>query len=73
MTNHEYTYLMERSGLDSVPFKPVINCEIQLKNLIQIAVAQEREACALLVEHAGMTGEYGTLAIAALIRRRSDA
>jgi H2-forming N5,N10-methylenetetrahydromethanopterin dehydrogenase-like enzyme len=41
------------------------------KEAIDDAVAAEREACALLVEQAGIDG-YGTLAAAALIRRRAD-
>ena len=39
--------------------------------VIESWIAQEREACAQLVEQAGIDG-YGTLAAAAMIRARSE-
>ena len=42
-----------------------------IKLLVQKAVEAEREACALKCEHMGIEG-FGTLAIAASIRARSQ-
>jgi hypothetical protein len=55
--------------------KQIIETAIQgyasTRNAIRWAVQQEREACALAVEQAGIEG-LGTLAAAAVIRKRGN-
>ena len=46
-------------------------CQRPICVAVREAIAEEREACALEVEKAGMEG-YGTLAAAAAIRARSQ-
>ena len=46
--------------------------DVRYERLIALVAADEREACAQTCEQAGIDG-YGTLAAAALIRKRSEA
>ena len=56
---------MDHDCLEGVPLA-------NLPQLIELVRADEREACAQTCEQAGIDG-YGTLAAAALIRKRSEA
>lgn len=46
MTNEEYNDLFHRAKLNLVAFKMVNHCDDEIKRMVEMAVAAEREACA---------------------------
>ena len=69
MTRDEYVRLFHKLELNLVAFKRLLDCDEEVLKLVNAAVAAEREACAKVVEQAGIDG-YGTLAAALLVRER---
>jgi hypothetical protein len=69
MNRDEYVRLFHKLELNLVAFKRLLDCDEEVLKLVNAAVAAEREACAKVVEQAGIDG-YGTLAAALLVRER---
>jgi hypothetical protein len=58
MTMKEYLQLFHRAKVNLVAFKPIFHCDEELRNMVEMAVEEEREACArtiddLVLEHPG--------------------
>jgi hypothetical protein len=69
MNRDEYVRLFHKLELNLVAFKRLLDCDEEVLKLVNAAIAAEREACARVVEQAGIDG-YGTLAAALLVRER---
>ena len=69
MNRDEYNRLFHKLELNLVAFKRLLDCDEEVLKLVNAAIAAEREACAKIVEQAGIDG-YGTLAAALLVRER---
>jgi hypothetical protein len=69
MNRDEYVRLFHKLELNLVAFKRLLDCDEEVLKLVNAAIAAEREACAKVVEQAGIDG-YGTLAAALLVRER---
>jgi hypothetical protein len=69
MNRDEYVRLFHNLELNLVAFKRLLDCDEEVLKLVNAAIAAEREACAKIVEQAGIDG-YGTLAAALLVRER---
>jgi hypothetical protein len=50
MTNKEYIELFHRAQVNLVAFKPVFHCDDELRRMVEVAIEDEREACAKLCE-----------------------
>jgi molybdenum cofactor biosynthesis enzyme MoaA len=50
MTREEYNKLFHKVKLNLVAFKAVNDCDSEILTLVNAAIAEEREACAKLVE-----------------------
>ena len=48
MTMKEYLQLFHRAKVNLVAFKPIFHCDEELRNMVEMAVEEEREACASL-------------------------
>ena len=46
MTPEEYSLLFHRAQVNLVAFKQVFHCDDELRKMVEMAVAAEREACA---------------------------
>ena len=46
MTSAEYSKLFHRAEVNLVAFKQVNHCDNELRRMIEMAIAEEREACA---------------------------
>ena len=71
MTRDDVIQIAHEAGLHiatDVNWMPIIGLKY-LEKFATLVTAQEREACAVTVEQAGIEG-YGTLAAAAAIRQR---
>lgn len=76
---HTEVLRLSKNGITANPEIPVDEAaklvlaaiDSNIKFLVQKAVEDEREACAIRCEHMGIEG-YGTLAIAAAIRARRN-
>jgi hypothetical protein len=51
MTDAEYSLLFHKAGVNRVAFKQVNHCDAELKKMVEIAVKEEREACAKTCEN----------------------
>jgi hypothetical protein len=72
MTHKEYIELFHRAQINLVAFKPVFHCDAELKAMVELAIKEEREACAKDVEAAYTLGlPYDDVATA--IRARGGA
>ena len=71
MTQDEYNKMFHKHNLNLVAFNMLINCDEEVLRLVNAAITDEREACALSCEQSGING-YGTLAAAAAIRARGQ-
>ena len=69
MNRDEYVRLFHKLELNLVAFKRLLDCDEEVLKLVNAAIEAEREACAKVVEQAGIDG-YGTLAAALLVRER---
>ena len=69
MTRDEYNKIFHKLELNLVAFKRLLDCDEEVLKLVNAVIAAEREACAGVVEQAGLDG-YGTLAAALLVRER---
>ena len=49
MTKEEYSLLFHRAQVNLVAFKQVFHCDDELRKMVEMAVAAEREECAKLV------------------------
>jgi hypothetical protein len=60
MTNEEYSLLFHRAQVNLVAFKQVYHCDDELRKMVEMAVADEREACAKMAEDLNEIGHsYG--------------
>ena len=50
MTDKEYTELFHRAEVNLVAFKPVFHCDDELRRMVEMAIEDEREACAKVAE-----------------------
>ncbi len=50
MTHEEYIDLFHKAQVNLVAFKPVFNCNEELRHMVEMAVEAEREACAKVCE-----------------------
>ena len=50
MTMKEYLQLFHRAKVNLVAFKPIFHCDEELRNMVEMAVEEEREACAKVCE-----------------------
>ena len=50
MTHEEYVDLFHKAQVNLVAFKMVFHCDDELRKMVEMAVAEEREACAKLCE-----------------------
>jgi hypothetical protein len=46
MTDKEYIELFHRAQVNLVAFKPVFHCDDELRRMVEMAIEDEREACA---------------------------
>jgi hypothetical protein len=46
----EYLQLFHRAKVNLVAFKPIFHCDEELRNMVEMAVEEEREACAKMCE-----------------------
>ena len=70
MTDSEYIQLFHKAQVNLVAFKPVFHCDAELKAMVELAIKEEREACAVLCEKSDRyRGDY----FAAKIRERGEA
>ena len=51
MTREDYIKLFHRANANLVAFKQVFHCDEELRKMVEIAIADEREACANTVDH----------------------
>ena len=54
MTREDYIDLFHRANANLVAFKQVFHCDEELRKMVEIAIADEREACAKVCEDLGM-------------------
>ena len=52
MTREDYIKLFHRANANLVAFKQVFHCDEELRKMVEIAIADEREACAKVCEDA---------------------
>ena len=50
MTRDDYIKLFHRANANLVAFKQVFHCDEELRKMVEIAIADEREACAKVCE-----------------------
>ena len=50
MTPEEYSLLFHRAQVNLVAFKQVFHCDDELRKMVEMAVAAEREACAKICD-----------------------
>jgi hypothetical protein len=73
MTNKEYIELFHRAQVNLVAFKPVFHCDDELRRMVEVAIEDEREACAKLCENFYRNGNWITKEeAAAAIRARGE-
>jgi hypothetical protein len=46
----EYIQLFHRAQVNLVAFKPIFHCDEELRHMVEMAVEEEREACAKVCE-----------------------
>jgi hypothetical protein len=70
----EYLQLFHRAKVNLVAFKPIFHCDEELRNMVEMAVEEEREACAKVCDELsdkdGFEGCYAD-ACAEAIRARN--
>jgi len=70
MTNEEYNKLFHRAQVNLVAFKQVNDCDDELRSMVEMAVAAEREACVRMCNEADKSTHPADLAAA--IRARGN-
>ena len=50
MNYEEYITLFHKAQVNLVAFRPVFHCDVELRRMVNMAVAEEREACAKACE-----------------------
>ena len=50
MTREEYIDLFHKAQVNLVAFKMVFHCDDELRKMVEMAIADEREACAKVCE-----------------------
>ena len=58
MTPEEYSLLFHRAQVNLVAFKQVFHCDDELRKMVEMAVAAEREACANVCDVLSVHPEY---------------
>lgn len=48
MTRNEYIDLFHKAQVNLVAFKQIFHCDEELRKMVEIALADEREACAVI-------------------------
>jgi len=66
MTKEEFNLLFHKAQLNLVAFKPVMDCYPELQIMVELAIQQEREACAQICE------EAKALRLAEIVRSRGE-
>jgi hypothetical protein len=51
MTPEEYSLLFHRAQVNLVAFKQVFHCDDELRKMVEMAAAAEREACAKMCDY----------------------
>ena len=69
MTREDYIDLFHRAHANLVAFKQVFHCDEELRKMVEIAVADEREACAKVIESHGPFLANGALLVEAIRAR----
>lgn len=74
MTREDYIKLFHRANANLVAFKQVFHCDEELRKMVEIATADEREACAKVCESylSESPHSWGGTTMAAAIRARSE-
>jgi len=73
MTDMEYNKLFHRANINLVAFKQVNDCDSELRGMVEMAVAAEREECAKLIEaYPEWIGANAKQEISAAIRARGN-
>jgi hypothetical protein len=60
MTPEEYSLLFHRAQVNLVAFKQVFHCDDELRKMVEMAVAAEREACAKVCDVLSVHPEYAS-------------
>ena len=71
MTELEYIQLFHKAQVNLVAFKPVFHCDAELKAMVELAIKEEREACAKVCDDNQYVQPYRDLGN--LIRARGEA
>ena len=58
MTWDEYNKLFHKLQLNLVAFKPLMECDAEVLKLVNAAIEQEREACAMEAEYEAARWAY---------------
>ena len=61
MTREDYIDLFHRAHANLVAFKQVFHCDEELRKMVEMAVADEREACAKLVHDNALACDPGSM------------
>jgi len=75
MTRDEYNKLFHRAHVNEVAFKQVNDCDDELRKMVEMAIADEREACANICDVLAVHPEYAsqvTKLAAQAIRARGE-
>ena len=75
MNQEEYSLLFHRAQVNLVAFKQVFHCDDELRKMVEMAVAAEREACAKVCDVLSVHPEYAsdiTKLAALAIRARGE-
>ena len=73
MTNEEYSLLFHRAQVNRVAFKKVYHCDDELRKMVEMAIEDEREACAKVCDEPGeYANPYAAKLAAKAIRARGN-
>jgi hypothetical protein len=72
MIDKEYIELFHRTEVNLVAFKPVFHCDDELRHMVEMAIEDEREACAKLCESMDHDGVMIAADCAKAIRARGE-
>ena len=72
MTREDYIDLFHRAHANLVAVKQVFHCDEELRKMVEIAVADERDECACLCDALERTKVYGAKECAEGIRARGN-
>jgi len=73
MTTEEFVNLFHQAEVNLVALKEVYLCMNELKHMVEVAVAEEREACAKIADEWAVGWPHPSEVIAERIRARGQA